>query len=286
MSRPRLLDPAGFNQLVRGRDAWYVYNVNDSYIGRSIEKYGEYAGVEARFLASLCRDGDVVFEVGANIGAHTVGLAKRVGPRGRVLAFEPQRLAFQALCANVALNSLVNVDCYWAAVGERRGTITVPELDPSQPTNFGGVALAGVTQGRSVGCYALDDFIGAPDVRLVKVDVEGMEADVLRGGAKLVERFRPHLYVENDRVDRSEALMRLIAGFGYRLYWHTPPLYDPANVEGDPEDVFPSVRSFNLLCVHRDVATEVRGVEEIVDFTRHPLDRRTRDKGSAVGGRE
>ena len=54
MSRTRLLEPTGFNQLVRGRDAWYLYNVNDSYIGRSIEKYGEYAGIEARFLARLC----------------------------------------------------------------------------------------------------------------------------------------------------------------------------------------------------------------------------------------
>ena len=258
---------------MRGRDAWYVYNVNDSYVGRSIEKYGEYAGIEARFLASLCGEGDVVLEVGANIGAHTVGLATRVGPTGRVLAFEPQRLAFQALCANVALNSLVNVDCYWAALGERRGTVTVPELDPSQPANFGGVSLAGVTQGRSVACFTLDDFIGAPRVRLVKIDVEGMEADVLRGGVKLIERFRPLLYVENDRVDRSEALMRLVDGLGYRLYWHTPPLYDPANVERDPEDLFPNVRSFNLLCVHRDVPAEVRGVAAVTDFTAHPLRR-------------
>jgi len=273
MSRTRLLEPTGFNQLVRGRDAWYLYNVNDSYIGRSIEKYGEYAGIEARFLARLCNDGDVVFEVGANIGAHTVTLARRVGSGGRVLAFEPQRLAFQSLCANVALNSLANVDCYWAALGERRGTIAVPELDPGQPANFGGVSLEQSRQGRSVACFTLDDFIAAPRVRLVKIDVEGMEADVIRGGLRLIERFRPHLYVENDRVDKSEALMRLIDGLGYRLYWHTPPLYDADNARHDPENLFPDVRSFNMLCVHRDAPAEVTGVAPIADFTLHPLRR-------------
>lgn len=273
MSRARLLDAAGFNQLVQGRDGWYLYNANDSYVGRSIEKYGEYAGIEARFLATLCAPGDVVVEAGANIGAHTVGLAKRVGTTGRVIAFEPQRLAFQALCANVALNSLANVDCHWAALGERRGTIAVPELDPSRPANFGGLSLAGATKGRRVPCLTLDELLGVPRVKLVKVDVEGMEADVLRGGAAFIGRFKPHLYVENDRVEKSEALMRLIDGMGYRLYWHLPPLFDPDNVERDAEDLFPNVRSFNMLCVHRDAAVQVRGMAPIDDFTRHPLRR-------------
>jgi FkbM family methyltransferase len=273
MARAPLLDGPGFNQLVRGRDAYYLYNVNDSYVGRSIERYAEYAGLEARFLERLCGEGDVVLEVGANIGAHTVALAKRVGPRGRVLAFEPQRLPFQALCANVALNSLANVDCHWAAVGARRGTIRVPELDPSQPANFGGVSLAAVTEGHIVPCFALDDFAGLPRVKLLKIDVEGMEAEVLHGGRKLIERFSPHLYVENDRVDRSEALMRLIDSLGYRLYWHTPPLYDPDNAERERVDLFPNVRSFNLLCVHRDAPSAVAGATPVEDFTAHPLKR-------------
>ena len=272
-NRARLLRAEGFNQLARSRDGHLLYNINDTYVGRSIEVYGEYAGIEARFLARLCGDDDVVIEVGANIGAHTVGLAGRVGATGRVLAFEPQRLAFQTLCANVALNSLANVDCYWAAVGEKRGSMLVPELDPAQQANFGGLSLEGATQGRRVPCFALDEFVAMPRLKLVKIDVEGMEGDVLRGATALLAKFKPHLYVENDRVDRSEALMRLIDSLGYRLYWHTPALFDPDNPYGATRNEFPNVRSFNLFCVHREAHAEVAGATPVTDFTHHPLRR-------------
>jgi FkbM family methyltransferase len=273
MTRSRLLEAEGFNQLAKGRDAYFLYNTNDVYIGRAIEKYGEYGGVEARFLQRLCADGDVVIEVGANIGAHTVGLARHVGATGRVLAFEPQRLAFQTLCANMALNSIANADCYWAALGAKRGAIAVPELDPGRPANFGGLTLARAQQGRSVPCFTLDDFLSVPRLKLVKIDVEGMESDVVRGGSKLLDRFKPYLYVENDRVDKSEALMRLLDSFGYRLYWHTPALFDPNNDYRETENLFPNVLSFNMLCIHRDVQTQVSGCTAVTDFSFHPLRR-------------
>ena len=273
MDRSRLLETGGFNELAHSDAGYLLYNTHDVYIGRSIAKYGRYAGIEARFLERLCASGDNVIEVGANIGAHTVAIARRVGPQGRVLAFEPQRLVFQALCANVALNSLANVDCHWAAVGRTRGAASVPELDPNQAANFGGVSLANVAQGRSVPCFTLDDFVAMPQLKLVKIDVEGMEQDVLAGGTRILGKLKPVLYVENDRVDRSESLMRAIDALGYRMYWHTPPLFDPHNPYGDGEDLFPNVRSFNLLCVHRERAIEVAGCEAVKDFTQHPLRR-------------
>lgn len=275
MQRFRLLESDGFNQLARGRDGYFLYNTNDVYVGRAIEKYGEYGGIEARFLKRLCAHGDVVIEVGANIGAHTVGIARHVGAAGRVLAFEPQRLAFQVLCANIALNSISNADCYWAAIGAKRGAIAVPELDPGQPANFGGVTLAQAQPqpGRRVPCFTLDDFLAVPRLKLVKIDVEGMESDVIRGGSQLLARFKPHLYVENDRVDKSEALMRLLDSQGYRLYWHTPALFDPSNDYGETENVFPNVLSFNMLCIHRDVQVQVSGCTAVTDFSFHPLRR-------------
>src|SRR4051812_46112945 len=141
MSRSRLLDTDGCNQLAKGHKGYYLYNIHDIYVGQAIEKYGEYGGLEAEFLEQLCGPGDVVIEVGANIGAHTVGIAKRVGPTGYVLAFEPQRLVFQNLCANIALNSLTNVGCHWAAVGTTQGFVTVPELAFNHPSTSAGPPL-------------------------------------------------------------------------------------------------------------------------------------------------
>ena len=66
-------------------------------------------------------------------------------------------------------------------------------------------------------------------------DAEGMEADVLAGGEATIRRLRPWLYVENDRKNRSAALIGLINSFGYRLYWHLPPYYNPANFFANKE---------------------------------------------------
>ncbi len=273
MSRSQLMDTGGFNQLAQGKDGYYLYNQNDMYVGKAIEKYGEFSALEMSLLSQLCRPGDTVIEVGANIGSHTVGLAKRVGPTGRVLAFEPQRLLFQTLCANIALNSLVNVECYWAAVSSKPGTITVPEPDPTEEDNFAGISMLGADEGLQVDCLVLDRFLSLPRVKMLKVDVEGMEADVLRGGEQLIGRHKPIIYVENDRIDSSEALIRLIDSMGYRMYWHLPPLFNPRNFYSEKENIFPNVVSVNMICIHRDSKTELDGSSEIVDFSFHPMRR-------------
>ena len=271
MPRSRLLETGDFNQLAAARDGYILYNRNDYYIGRSIEQYGEYNALEMKLFGQICSPGHIVIEVGANIGAHTVGLARLVGSQGRVLAFEPQRLSFQTLCANVALNSIENVDCFWAAVGAREGFIDVPDLNPRKEYNFGGVTLLGPQGGRRVPCLTLDQYVTLPQVDLIKIDVEGMEEDVLRGSEQLLKLFKPVLYVENDRLDKSEALMRLIASFDYRIYWHLPPLFNPGNFFANNENFYPSVVSVNMLCVHRDSPIRTTGFQEAVDFSFHPV---------------
>src|SRR5580704_19607430 len=71
-----------------------LYLRGDIYIGRSLELYGEYGQSENALFAQLLASDQIAIEVGANIGAHTVHLAKLVGPGGTVLAFEPQRPIF------------------------------------------------------------------------------------------------------------------------------------------------------------------------------------------------
>jgi FkbM family methyltransferase len=271
--RSDVLETEGFNGLARVREGYYLYNRNDQYIGRAIAKYGEFSALEMQLLRQLCAPGDVVIEVGANIGAHTVELARHVGRNGHVLAFEPQRLVFQALCANIALNSLENVDCYWAALGTRNGVVIVPEADPRQPYNFGGVTLLGAQQGQPVDCYTLDRFITLPRLRLIKIDVEGMEADVLGGGRGLIQKFRPFLYVENDRVEKSEALISMINDLGYRMFWHLPPLFNPDNYYAETENAYPNIISINMICVPRESGINIKGFTEITDFFLHPLRR-------------
>jgi tRNA G46 methylase TrmB len=109
-----------------------LYNIHDAYIGRSLDLYGEFSEGEVDVFRQMVKPGQVVLDVGANIGAHTLFLARAVAPGGQVLAFEPQRLVYQTLCASLALNHITNVYCWHAAVGRSRGELRLPSLDYTQ----------------------------------------------------------------------------------------------------------------------------------------------------------
>lgn len=273
---PGLLDAGGFNQMVKGRHGYFLYNRNDTYIGRSLETYGEYSEHEVRLFGQICRPGDVVVEAGANIGTHTVPLARMVGARGQVHAFEPQPVVFQTLCANVALNSLDNVRCHAVALGEAAGELRVPRRAYDRADNFGGVALAAAGDGTPVAVLRLDDALKLDRLRLLKADVEGMEIAVIRGAADLIRRLRPLLYVENDRADRSALLLRTLGQLGYRLYWDLPPLFNPENFAGLRENVFGGIVSCNVFGVPAETNLKVSQMAEVSDDQWHPIFSRRR----------
>ena len=128
-----------FNTLITARFGPMLVNRHDRYIGRSLQEYGAYSWSEITLMEQLIGPGSVVVEAGANIGSHTVPLAQRLGETGRLYAFEPQRLVYQTLCANLALNNLSNVYPYWSAVGAQRGETSIPDLSPYIDNNFGGI---------------------------------------------------------------------------------------------------------------------------------------------------
>jgi FkbM family methyltransferase len=194
--------------------------------------------------------------MGSNVGAHTLHLARLVGKAGAVYAFEPQRVIFQLLCANVALNELFNVRTYHGALGRERGTIRVPPLDYSAEDNFGGLSLRTSGPGEDVPLWKMDG-IAFPKFQMLKIDVEGMEAEVLSGARETIVKYRPVLYVENDRKDHSEDLIRLIDELGYDMWWHLPRLYNPNNFEKNPNNVFGGLLSSNLLCLPKERAEKL-----------------------------
>jgi len=207
-----------------------------------------------------------VIEGGANIGAHTVALSKLAGPTGAVLAFEPQRVVFQTLCANLALNSCANVRTFQCGIGAVSGQIDVPFAPPDQACDFGGVSLLGAEGGEKVPLVRIDDLeLAACDV--FKLDVEGMEVEALEGAAQTVRSFRPLMYVENDRQARAQALVGLLLDWDYRVYWHVTPLFSPDNFAGENENIFGNICSFNLLCVPRERYISVTQMVEITSET-------------------
>lgn len=265
-----LLDTQGFNGLVKTKYGHLIFNKNDMYIGKGLQKYGEWSEGEVVVFKQMCKPGGVVIEVGANIGVHTTVLAQLVGNGGRVLAFEPQRLVFQTLCGNIAINSLQNVECFNCGVSSKPGTLFVPSPAPDRTNNFGGIRMNDRQQGQRVPVVTLDQIFNYPRLDLIKIDVEGMEQDVIQGGAGLINKFKPILYVENDQKEKSKPLIELIQSFGYKLYWHLPFLFNPKNHAQDGQNIFGRTVSVNMVAIHESVETVITGFKSVMDSDYFP----------------
>lgn len=262
MTRPTPIECGSFNVLVAARHGHLLVNRHDIYIGRSIRELGEFSEGEVDVFRQLLRPGALVVEAGANIGAHSVPIAKLIGPSGHLWAIEPQRVVHQTLCANIALNSLSNVTALWAAVGREPGQLLVPVIDYTQDNNFGGLGLEGRTQGEPVAVITVDS-LKLPRLDLLKADVEGMEQAVLEGASATIERCQPLLYVENDREEKSAGLLACLQRMGYIAYSHSPPLYSPNNYFGEPNNPFGNIISMNVLAIHQSVPANIQGLKRL-----------------------
>ena len=247
---PRLIESAHI-AVKQCRHGLFAYNVNDLYIGRSLDEYGEWSEGELSLLFQVLQPGAIVLDVGANIGTHTVAFAKHVTASGAVIAFEPQRIQFQLLCANVALNALVNVKCINAAASDRRGEVLIPAIDPTLAANFGAIKSEGHAAGERTETMKIDDLqLGR--CNLIKIDVEGHEPKVLAGARKMITKLRPVLFVENNSEERSRAVLIAIADLGYNSWWHIGDYFNPQNYFGKPERLFGEYREANVLCFPKE----------------------------------
>jgi FkbM family methyltransferase len=186
-----------------------------------VERFREWVNWDKRVYLSFVRSGDVVLDVGANVGAHAVFLSHLVGERGRVIAFEPLPANVAALDQTIERRARYrNIRVLAVAVGnpspdEKRVTIKIPGNDRTQASltrqTAGSWASNLPVTEITVPLKSLDSTddvqsLGAID--FVKIDVEGGELDVLRGAASTISRHLPFVY--------CEAHDKWQASFGYR----------------------------------------------------------------------
>jgi FkbM family methyltransferase len=219
-------------------------------IGHALALYGEFAEVENRLLVHVLRPGDWAVDIGANIGTVTLPMARAVGSEGRIVAFDPQRLVFQTLCTNLALNGVTNVDAQPLAVSDRREMVSIPALDPLSPHNFGAVAVIDEigTPTESVPAIPLDEWV-LPKCRLIKIDVEGMEHAVLRGAENTIGRHRPLIYFEAKRGENTRNCLAWLMERNYRLWWHFATFFNYPNFRNDSNNVFGNTGDINALAM-------------------------------------
>jgi FkbM family methyltransferase len=188
-------------------------------------------------------DGVTAIDCGANIGVFTVEWARAMTGWGNAIAIEAQERVFYALAGNIAINNCFNARAIFAAASDQAGVMKAPQLDHTRPASFGSVEIkrrehtefAGQAidydaPGGEIPCITLDS-LNLPRVDFIKIDVEGMEMNVLAGAAALIAKHRPAMVVEYIKTD-AEKLRQWLAALDYRVF--TSGINFVAIHNGDP----------------------------------------------------
>lgn len=218
------------NRTIECRHATYIYNSNDLVIGGILSRYGEWAEPEVAIYRKYISKGDVVLDVGANIGYFSVIFSQLVEMDGLVFTFEPIRINHQLLCANAAINDCFNIIPFHMALGKSAGTIITPHLNGLAKGNYGSISLKelNLIDGENVRLAAIDDFL-LPKCHFIKIDVEGMEGDVILGAKDTIAKNLPVIYFEQWEESIDPEIRTQLESLGYSLYRHSYSTYNADN---------------------------------------------------------
>jgi FkbM family methyltransferase len=194
-------------------------------VSRTLYLYGDFEPVLTKLLGSLLPPGGTFFDVGANFGYFSLFAARRIGPQGRVVAFEPDPRNIQRLQTNIALNGFSQIRVVPAAVCDKAGTASL-HLASDAEDNLGTSSIVHDGPGRktvNVPAIALDDFMTefSGNIDVLKMDIEGAELSALRGAIKtLAARRIRHILLELHRFALTEnevaTVHELLTSAGYR----------------------------------------------------------------------
>lgn len=230
----------------------------DDYIGRSVAYFGDLDPKLSWILSTVLRPGDDFIDVGANVGLLTTLGAKLVGKEGRVLAIEPQPRILDYLRATLEKNALTQVIVAPVGVSDVDDTLQmhIPK------NNLGGASF----------CHELSNISGTVEVvvrkfsellfehefthpRLVKMDVEGWEAEVIRGALPIWKETPPPAIIFEfreapDTLVRETKAGRLLSELGYQFYRLPRKLFKPCLLSVESEAMRDVAVSHDVFAVH------------------------------------
>lgn len=230
--------------LVASNHGTMIVNRNDYYsdgqgnawgVGYQILGSGSHDHQEVDFILALLErrrknfgDGVVALDCGANIGVHTIEWARAMYGWGEVLAFEAQEKIFYALAGNIMINNCLNASARHCALGANCSQIEIPEPDYLRPGSFGSLELKKTAKTEFIG-QEIDyqktrpvsqislDSLQLKRVDLVKLDVEGMEEEVLRGATETIRAHSPIMMIEVLKTDQAK-IEGVLAPVGYKCF--------------------------------------------------------------------
>ena len=247
---------------INSRHGIFNFCNSDLLIGRSLIEYGEFSEIEFSAMNKFIKDGDIILEIGANIGCFTIPYSKKVGSNGKVYAFEPQKFIFNLLKKNIECNELKNVQIFNNAIGSTNSILELNDFDYSQPGNFGGIGLKedydnsycakikGIKKNK-IKTLTLDNFLNLKKCNFLKIDVELMELSVLEGARDFINKFKPIIWIENHR-DYPNYLNKHLLKINYKPFWAATMLFNPDNYFLNENNYYVNTQTINTLAIPKE----------------------------------
>lgn len=226
----KIMEPQGIIQIIVNDHKMFV-NTQDKVIVPSLIIYGVWEKFETDLFYKIVKPGDVVVDVGANIGYYTLIAAGLVGKEGKVYAFEPEPSNYKLLTKNVGINSFRNVTAIQKAISDDNGKIRL-YLDK---VNLGAPSFSEENIFIERGSYvdvetiSLDEFFEnrkkEEKFNFIKIDAEGAEGLIVNGAKNILQENNPKILMEfwpygqkNIGTDPMKLLNTLMDyGYGMRL---------------------------------------------------------------------
>ncbi len=172
----------------------------------------------------------IAIDCGANIGVHTIEWAKAMFGWGKVISIEAQERIYYALAGNIAINNCFNASAIYAAVGAVDGFIYVPEPDYMMPGSFGSLEIQNKNNNEFIG-QTIDyseekctktkmiaiDSLNLERLDFIKIDIEGMEVDALRGAESSLRKFKPQMLVEKIKSNEVQ-ILEILDKLEYKVF--------------------------------------------------------------------
>lgn len=196
-----------------------TWPVDDSVIRPFLKNYGEWSEGENIIMSQFINEGDVVIDIGANIGTTVLSLSRQVGHKGKVLAFEPQNHIAQCLNTNLTLNGITNVVVDNVSISKKCGWEKINDKKFEKSGRYGeaGISKDGTTKIRTNNL----DGINLDSCSLIKIDIEGHEWDAIQGGEKFLKKHRPVFYMEAKKNELgTKKFLKWFFDNGWICYWH------------------------------------------------------------------
>jgi FkbM family methyltransferase len=203
---------------------WYFF---DSDIGRSLYLTGSFENETLSLIKKIIKPGDVIFDIGANIGQYSVFMSKCLADSGIIYAIEPYKKNIQLIEKNIATNKVSNVSVHQIAIAEVSGPTILRVYSDYAYNSLLLIDRKKLLREEMVEGQTLDDFVEKNRITridLIKIDIEGFELSAFKGAVKTLKKLKPAIITEIQPLNMKalgigrQDILDYLSALGYNAF--------------------------------------------------------------------